>query len=49
VAIDKLGLMPPQQGQVFIVHPQPDRPLLATPPAEQLRIARTMFPVGGAK
>jgi cell division protein FtsL len=48
VATEKLGLFPPQQGQVFIVHPQPDRPLVATPPAEQLRIARTMT-TGGVK
>ncbi|HEY7130479.1 MAG TPA: cell division protein FtsL [Nitrospira sp.] len=48
VATDKLGLFPPQQGQIFIVHPQPDRPLIAAPPAE-LRIARTMTTVGGAK
>lgn len=49
VATDKLGLFPPQQGQVFIIHPQPDMPLLATPPMEQLRIARTMPTSGGAK
>jgi hypothetical protein len=49
VATDKLGLFPPQQGQVFIVHPQPDMPLLATLPVEQLRIARTMTTSGGAK
>jgi cell division protein FtsL len=47
VATDKLGLLPPQQGQLFIVHPQPDPPLVATTPAEQLRIARSM-PIGGA-
>jgi cell division protein FtsL len=49
VATDKLGLFPPQQGQVFIVHPQPDRPVVATPPVEQFRIARTMQTPGGAK
>lgn len=49
VATDKMGLFPPQQGQVFILHPQPDRPLVATPPVEQLRIARTMTTVGGPK
>ena len=43
VATDKLGLVPPQQGQVFIVHPQP--PVPATPPVEQVRIARSM-PIG---
>ena len=42
VATDKLGLFPPQQGQVFIIHPQPDMPLMAAPPVEQLRIARNM-------
>lgn len=46
VATDKLGLFPPQQGQVFIIHPQPETPILATPPLEQLRIARSM-PTGG--
>lgn len=49
VATDKLGLFPPQQGQVFIIHPQPDMPLLATPQVEQLRVARTMTTSGGAK
>jgi cell division protein FtsL len=43
VASDKLGLVPPQQGQVFIIHhPQPTAPVLATPPVEQMRIARNM-------
>ena len=49
VATDKLALFPPQQGQVFILHPQPDRPLVATPAVEQLRIARTMLIAGGGK
>ena len=49
VATEKLGLFPPQQGQVFIIHPQPDAPVLATPPMEQLRIARTMLTAGRAK
>jgi len=49
VATDKLGLFPPQQGQIFIVHPQPDRPLVATPPVEQMRIARTMTSAGTGK
>lgn len=49
VATDKLGLFPPQQGQLFIIHPQPDMPLIATPPVEQLRIARSMTIAGGAK
>jgi cell division protein FtsL len=40
VATDKLGMVPPQQGQVLIVHPPqaPPPPL----PLEQVRIARTM-------
>jgi cell division protein FtsL len=41
VATDKLGMVPPQQGQVFIVHPQQDRPL-SYPPLQEMRIARTM-------
>jgi cell division protein FtsL len=41
VATDKLGMVPPQQGQVFIVHPQQDRPL-SSPPLQEMRIARTM-------
>lgn len=49
VATDKLGLFPPQQGQVFIVHPQADTPLLVTTPVEHVRIARTMTTAGGAK
>ena len=49
VATDKLGLFPPQQGQLFIIHPQPDMPLVATPPVEQLWIARSMPIAGGAK
>jgi cell division protein FtsL len=44
VATDKLGMTPPQQGQVFIVHPQRDVPS-GVPPLEQLRVARTM-PIG---
>ena len=47
VATDKLGLSPPQQGQVVILHEQPDVPLLAAPPVEHLRIARTMPASGG--
>jgi len=49
VATDKLGLFPPQQGQLFIIHPQPDMPLVATLPVEQMRIARSMTIAGGAK
>jgi cell division protein FtsL len=40
VATDKLGLIPPQQGQVFIVHSQPEQPAPASPSAEQIRVAR---------
>jgi cell division protein FtsL len=49
VATDKLGLFPPQQGQVFIIHPQADMPVVAAQPVEHLRIARTMPTSGGAK
>lgn len=49
VATDKLGLIPPQPGQVFIVHPQPEPPVLPAPPLEQLRIARTITTVRGDK
>jgi cell division protein FtsL len=49
VATDKLGLNPPQQGQIFILHPQTERSPGATPPVGQLRIARTMPVAGGAK
>jgi cell division protein FtsL len=38
VATDKLGMVPPQQGQVLIVHPQQAAP----PSLEQVRIARTI-------
>jgi cell division protein FtsL len=40
-ATDKLGMVPPQQGQVFIVHPQQDRPQ-SSPPLQEMRIARTI-------
>ena len=49
VASDKLGLVPPQQGQIFIVHPQPATPVLTTTPVEQVRIARTMPTARGEK
>lgn len=42
VATDKLGMIPPQQGQVFMVHLPQEQPVPA-PPAlstEQVRIAR---------
>ena len=43
VATEKLGMVPPQQGQVLIVHPQHVLP----PSVEQVRIARTMSMVRG--
>jgi cell division protein FtsL len=49
VATDKLGLTPPQQGQVFIIHPQPAVPALATPSVEQVRVARSMPTPRGEK
>jgi cell division protein FtsL len=49
VATDKLGLFPPQQGQLFIVHSQPEIPVMASPPLEHLRIARSMAISGGPK
>lgn len=49
VATDKLGLVPPQQGQVFIIRPQPAAPALATPPTEEVRVARNMRIARGEK
>jgi cell division protein FtsL len=49
VATDKLGLTPPQQGQVFIIHSQPAVPVLATPSVEQVRVARSMPTPRGEK
>jgi len=40
VATEKLGLVPPQQGQVLMVHQTGDGPGLSLPPAEQVRLAR---------
>ncbi len=42
VATDKLSLVPPQQGQVFIVHAQPEQPAPSTPSVEQIRVARNL-------
>lgn len=42
VASDRLGLVPPQQGQVFMVNLQREQPSPAIPSAEQIRIARNM-------
>jgi len=40
VATEKLGLIPPQQGQVFMVRRLPEAPAPASPVAEQIRVAR---------
>jgi len=40
VATEKLGLIPPQQGQVLIVHQPGDVPGLPLPSVEQVRLAR---------
>ncbi|WP_455389857.1 hypothetical protein [Petrachloros mirabilis] len=42
VASDRLGLVPPQQGQVFMVNLQREQPSLAIPSAEQIRVARNI-------
>ena len=42
VASEKLGLIPPQQGQVFSVRQQPEAPAPSGPGAEQMRVARHM-------
>jgi len=42
VATAKLGLVPPQQGQVFMVHLRQDRETPAAPSAEEIRLARNM-------
>jgi cell division protein FtsL len=40
VATEKLGLVPPQQGQVLMVHLQEEAPIPALPPIVQVRLAR---------
>jgi hypothetical protein len=40
VATEKLGLVPPKQGQVLMVHQSGDIPGLSLPPVEQIRLAR---------
>jgi cell division protein FtsL len=40
VATEKLGLAPPQQGQVFMVHQQPEESVPVAPEVEQVRVAR---------
>jgi len=42
VATEKLGLIPPQQGQVFMVRQLPQAPASASPVAEQIRVARNI-------
>ncbi|MEO6308833.1 MAG: cell division protein FtsL [Nitrospiraceae bacterium] len=40
VATEKLGLVPPQQGQVLIVHLPGEAPGLSLPSVEQVRVAK---------
>lgn len=40
VATEKLGLVPPQQGQVLMVHQPGKGPSPSLPPVEQVRLAR---------
>ncbi|MDH4187169.1 MAG: cell division protein FtsL [Nitrospira sp.] len=40
VATEKLGMAPPQQGQVLMVHQPGAGPGLSSPPVEQVRLAR---------
>jgi len=40
LAMEKLGLVPPQQGQVLMVHQPGIAPGLSHPPVEQVRLAR---------
>ena len=40
VATEKLGLVPPQQGQVLMVHQSGEVPSLPLPPVEQVRLVR---------
>ncbi len=48
VATDKLGLVPPQPGQVVVVHPGPERPGTAEPAAGEVRLAKNYL-AGRAK
>lgn len=43
VATDKLGMTPPQQGQVLMVHLQTEQPIQAAPviSSEPIRVARS--------
>jgi cell division protein FtsL len=40
VATEKLGLIPPQQGQVLMVHLPGETPSLTLPPVELIRVAK---------
>jgi cell division protein FtsL len=40
VATEKLGLVPPQQGQVLLVHLPGEAPSPSLPPVEQVRLAK---------
>jgi cell division protein FtsL len=40
VATEKLGLIPPQQGQVLMIHQQDETPSPSVPPIVQVRLAR---------
>jgi cell division protein FtsL len=40
VATEKLGLIPPQQGQVQMVHLPGETPRLTIPPVELIRVAK---------
>ena len=40
VATEKLGLAPPQQGQVLMVHQPGENPSMSSPPVEQVCVAR---------
>jgi hypothetical protein len=40
VATEKLGLVPPQQGQVLMVHLPGETPSLSLPPVDQVRVAK---------
>ena len=43
VAMEKLGLAPPQQGQVLMVHQPGEAPSLSLPSVEQVRLARNVL------
>ncbi|MDN5941873.1 MAG: cell division protein FtsL [Nitrospira sp.] len=40
VATEKLGLIPPQQGQVLVVHLPGETPSVTLPPVELIRVAK---------